>query len=82
MSSDGFPASNPRHRVSHYLLTQPGPPVIAKPCCLNPEKLATAMAEFAAMEEAGIVRRSNTPWSSLLHMVEKKIFVHFRENFR
>ena len=56
--------------------------MIAKPCCLNPEKLATAMAEFAAMEEAGIVRRSNTPLSSLLHMVEKKIFVHFRENFR
>ena len=41
------------------------------------------MAEFAAMEEAGIVRRSNTPWSSLLHMVEKKIITHgWEENFR
>ena len=68
MSSDGLTASKPRHGVSHHLLTQPGPPVFAKHCCLNPEKLATTMAEFAI----GIVQSSNTSWYSSLHMVKKK----------
>ena len=71
-SSDGFTASEPRHGVKHYLLTQPGPPVFARAFRLDPEKLASAKAEFSAMEKAGIIRRSNSPWSSPLHMVRKK----------
>jgi cleavage and polyadenylation specificity factor subunit 1 len=71
-SSDGFTASKPRHGVKHHLLTQPGPPVFAKARRLDPEKLASAKAEFSAMEKAGIIRRSNSPWSSPLHMVRKK----------
>ena len=72
VSSDGFTASKPRHGVTHHLLTQPGPAVFAKAWRLDPEKLASAKAEFAAMEKAGIIRRSNSPWSSPLHMVKKK----------
>ena len=36
LSSDGFTASKPRHGVKHHLLTNPGPPVFAKPRRLNP----------------------------------------------
>ncbi len=38
---------------------------------LDPEKLAAAKAEFAALERDGIIRRSNSPWASPLHMVKK-----------
>ena len=70
--SDGFTASKPRHGVTHHLLMQPGPPVFAKARRLDPEKLASAKQEFFPMEKAGIIRRSNSPWSSPLHMVKKK----------
>ena len=60
VSSDGFTASKPR------------PPVFAKARRLDPEKLASVKKEFSAMEKAGIIRRSNSPWSSPLHMVKKK----------
>ena len=36
---------------------------------LDPEKLASAKAKFSAIEKAGIIRRSNSPW---LHMVKEK----------
>ncbi len=40
-------------------------------CLLNGEKLAAAKKEFLQMEKDGIVRQSNSPWSSPLHMVRK-----------
>ena len=62
--------------VRHHILTNPGPPVFAKPRRLDPEKLATAQAEFSAMEKAGIIRRSNSPWSSplLWFITDKSVF--------
>jgi hypothetical protein len=39
---------------------------------LDPDKLRKAEAEFRELEMAGIIRRSDSPWSSLLHMVRKK----------
>ena len=41
----------------------------AKAGRLDPVKLASAKAKFDEMEKAGIVRRSNSAWSSKLHMV-------------
>ncbi len=40
-------------------------------CRLDTEKLAAAKAEFAALEQDGIIRRSSSPWTSPLHMVKK-----------
>ena len=71
-SSDGFSASKPHHGVRHHLLTHPGPPVFSKPMRLDQEKLAAVQKEFSAMEKAGIIQRSSSPWSSPLHMVKKK----------
>jgi hypothetical protein len=38
---------------------------------LDGEKLAAAKKEFLQMERDGIIRRSDNPWSSPLHMVQK-----------
>ena len=72
LSSDGFSAAPPRHGILHYIRTTPGPPVFAKARRLEPGKLAAAKAEFLKMEAAGIIRRSDSPWASPLHMVPKK----------
>ena len=34
-------------------------------------KLAQAKAEFQKLESAGVIRRSDSPWASPLHMVQK-----------
>ena len=54
----------------HHITTT-GPPLTAKARRLSPDKLAAAKAEFAAMEKAGVIRRSNSPWASPLHLVMK-----------
>ncbi len=38
---------------------------------MDSEKLSLAKAEFQQLEKLGIVRRSNSAWSSPLHMVQK-----------
>ena len=60
----------PLHGVEHEIHTT-GPPVYAKARRLDPDKLSVAKAEFDKMEAAGIVRRSDSPWASPLHMVPK-----------
>ena len=65
-----FSGSLPAHGVRHHIPTT-GPPVHARARRLPPEKLAIARREFAQMEEMGIVRRSNSPWSSPLHVAPK-----------
>ena len=71
-SDDCFTASEPCQGVPHNLLPNSGPPIYAKPWRMDPEKLAAAKAKFFAMEKAGIIRRSSSPWSSPLHTVKKK----------
>ena len=59
-----------KHQVQHHIETNCAP-VAAKARRLSPEKLQAAKQEFLKMEKLGIVRRSNSPWSSPLHMVPK-----------
>ena len=66
----GFSDLKPSHGVTHHIVTK-GPPVHAKARRLDPEKLAAAKEEFRRMEQAGVIRRSNSPWASPLHMVGK-----------
>jgi hypothetical protein len=57
--------------VVHFIETE-GRPVAAKYRRLDPVKLKAAQAEFAELERQGIVRHSNSEWSSTLHMVCKQ----------
>ena len=59
-----------KHGVEHYITTE-GPPLHARARRLKQEKLEIAKAEFAEMERMGIIRRSNSPWASPLHIVPK-----------
>ena len=48
-----------------------GAPVFARPRRLFGEKLKVAKEEFEKMRKLGIIRPSNSPWSSPLHVVAK-----------
>ena len=60
-----------KHDVTHHILTK-GPPVKARPRRLAPDRLEVAKQEFEHMLELGIVRASDSNWSSPLHLVPKK----------
>jgi hypothetical protein len=62
----------PLHSVVHHIDTGSAAPVFTRPWRLDPEKHRIAEEEFLALEKAGIIRRSNSPWASLLHLVPKK----------
>jgi hypothetical protein len=62
---------SPKHKICHTIKTT-GRPVFAKAHRLDPDKLCQAEAEFRVLEAAGIICRSDLPWSSPLHMVRKK----------
>jgi hypothetical protein len=58
------------HQVEHHIETD-GRPVAAKYRRLDPENSPPPSREFAVLERQGIIRRSNSQWSSPLHMVRK-----------
>jgi hypothetical protein len=60
-----------KHAVQHFIETD-GQPVASKYRRLDPVKLAAAQKEFAQLEKQGIIRRSDSCWSSPLHMVQKQ----------
>ena len=60
-----------KHAVEHIVETTTAMSVSSHYWRLDQERLATAKAEFAAMEPLGIIRWSMSSWSSLLDMVEK-----------
>jgi hypothetical protein len=61
-----------RHNTVHHIRTTPGPPITCRPRRLAPDRLAIAKAEFDAMLQDGTARRSESSWSSALHIVPKK----------
>lgn len=64
--------SSPKHNTLHYIRTTPGPPVSCKPRRLDPVRLQAAKKEFEDMLANGVARRSESPWSSALHLVRRK----------
>jgi hypothetical protein len=68
---DGEGKPSPKHKIRHTI-EKKGRPVFAKARRLDPDKLRQAEAEFRELEAAGIIRRSDSPWPSPLHMVRKK----------
>jgi hypothetical protein len=62
----------PTHGVEHHIHMGSHPPVFAKSCRLDPEKLKIAKAEFKHLESTGIGCCSKSSWASPLHMVPKK----------
>ena len=65
-----FSASTVKHGVKLHIPTH-GRPVFAQARRLSPDKLAVAKEAFNQMEDSGIVRRSESAWSSPLHLVPK-----------
>ena len=61
-----------KHDVTHHIETRGPPPVAARPRRLAADKLTIARNEFDHMLDLGIIRPSNSNWSSPLHMVPKK----------
>lgn len=61
-----------KHGTLHYIRTTPGQPVTARPRRLPPDKLQIARKEFEEMLANGTARRSDSPWSSPLHLAPKK----------
>ena len=66
-----FVNTSPKHDVVHHIETV-GSPVASRMRHLPPERLCVAKSEFNHMLELGIIRPSNSAWSSALHMVPKK----------
>nr|VZI10406.1 unnamed protein product [Spirometra erinaceieuropaei] len=70
LTRPNFNASIPPHDVVHHIRTT-GPPVFSRLCRLAPARLAAVKAEFEHMLQMGIIRQSESPWASPLHMIPK-----------
>lgn len=66
-----------KHQTQHHLKTS-GQPTFSNPRRLSPLKLEYAKKEFDKMLKEGIVRPSNSPYASPLHLVPKPGSTDFR----
>ena len=55
----------------HRIETNPTPPLHERVRIMSNEKLDFVRAEFAELLNAGIVRRSSSPWASPVHIISK-----------
>jgi hypothetical protein len=60
-----------KHKVEHHIGVRDGSPNTAKFRRLDAERLVAAKVEFDQLEQDGIIRRSDSPWASPLHMVRQ-----------
>ena len=65
-----FDTADSRHGIEMHIVTT-GPPVHSRPRRLDNNKFQHAREEFRRMEQLGIVRPSDSPWASPLHMTPK-----------
>ena len=70
------------HHVQHHIRTK-GPPAFSRPRRLPPHKLDYAKEQFDKMIADGVIRPSDSPYASPLHMVPKpggfRICVDYRK---
>lgn len=66
-----------KHNTVHFIKTN-GPPVVAKPRRLAPDRLAIAKSEFQQMMQLGHLKPSSSNYASPLHMVPKKGSLEWR----
>ena len=70
LSRPNYQETAVKHNITHHIRTT-GPPVRCRPCRLAPDHLKVAKAEFDHMLQLGIIKPSDSNWSSPLHMVPK-----------
>ena len=68
----GEPSDVPPISAQHQIDTGSSPPTFASPRRLPPDKLEAAKETFNMLLETGVVRPSESPWASPLHMVPKR----------
>ena len=65
------PVGEIKHSVVHHIDTGSAQPVFSRPRRLDPKRMKIAKREFEKLHQQGIIRPSNSPWASPLHMVKK-----------
>ena len=70
LTTPTFSFTLPKHGIQHCIPTT-GFPVHSQARGFSPEKLLSAKDEFDTLLKLGIIRRSNSPYSSPLHVAPK-----------
>ena len=65
------PTSIIRPQYCHSIDTVPSPPLRERVRPLSAEKLEFLKTEFKSLLDAGVIRRSSSPWASPIHIVAK-----------
>ncbi|GBN63852.1 hypothetical protein AVEN_191308-1 [Araneus ventricosus] len=71
LTNPSQPTRNNKPTEVHHFIETTGQPVFSRPRRLSPGFLKIARQEFEFLMSQGIVRPSNSPWASPLHMGKK-----------